>query len=252
MVSSTILPFRREHISPDWIPFLKKNSRNYRMVSSTILAFRREHISPDWIPFLKKNSCNYRMVSSTILPFRREHISPDWIPFLKKKLAVTIVWYLLQNCRLEEHTFHRIESHFWKKTSRNYCIVSSTILPFRREHISPDGIPFLKKTSCNYRMVSSTILTISASTICFLPHIQDSQVTPMLWIRILSGLEWFFPKSIFHNSNLKGRPEFYSRLGTSGGFSHWATSDEEMERDPGKWRRINEMYECDWMNVCML
>ena len=23
------------------------------------------------------------------------------------------------------------------------------------------------------------------------------------------------------------------------------TSDEEMERGPGKWRRINELYECD-------
>ncbi len=30
------------------------------------------------------------------------------------------------------------------------------------------------------------------------------------------------------------------------------TSDEEMERGLGEWRRINVLYECDWMNVCML
>jgi hypothetical protein len=28
------------------------------------------------------------------------------------------------------------------------------------------------------------------------------------------------------------------------------TSDEEMERGPGKWWRINALYECDGMNVC--
>ncbi len=28
------------------------------------------------------------------------------------------------------------------------------------------------------------------------------------------------------------------------------TSDEEMERGPGEWRRINVLYECNWMNVC--
>ncbi len=28
------------------------------------------------------------------------------------------------------------------------------------------------------------------------------------------------------------------------------TSDEEMERDPGDWRRMNELYECDSMSVC--
>ncbi len=30
------------------------------------------------------------------------------------------------------------------------------------------------------------------------------------------------------------------------------TCDEEMERGLGEWRRINVLYECDWMNVCML
>ncbi len=29
-------------------------------------------------------------------------------------------------------------------------------------------------------------------------------------------------------------------------------SDEELERGPGKWRRINLLYECDRMNVYML
>jgi hypothetical protein len=28
------------------------------------------------------------------------------------------------------------------------------------------------------------------------------------------------------------------------------SSDEDMERDPSEWRRINVLYECDWMNVC--
>ncbi len=36
-----------------------------------------------------------------------------------------------------------------------------------------------------------------------------------------------------------------------GGFSQW-TSDEEMERDLDEWRRINALYECDWMNVCKI
>jgi hypothetical protein len=29
-------------------------------------------------------------------------------------------------------------------------------------------------------------------------------------------------------------------------------SDEEIERGPSEWRRINELYKCDKMNVCML
>ncbi len=29
------------------------------------------------------------------------------------------------------------------------------------------------------------------------------------------------------------------------------TSDEEMERGFREWRRINVLYECDWMSVCM-
>ncbi len=29
------------------------------------------------------------------------------------------------------------------------------------------------------------------------------------------------------------------------------TSDEDMERDLGKWRWINVLYNCDWMNECM-
>jgi hypothetical protein len=44
-----------------------------------------------------------------------------------------------------------------------------------------------------------------------------------------------------------------------GSAPHWGTvfpteltSDEEMERGLGKLRRINVLYECDWMNVCML
>ncbi len=40
------------------------------------------------------------------------------------------------------------------------------------------------------------------------------------------------------------RPEFDSRLGTTGScFPTEQTSDEEMER--GKWRWINVLYECD-------
>ncbi len=30
------------------------------------------------------------------------------------------------------------------------------------------------------------------------------------------------------------------------------SSDEEMERGPSEWRRINVLHECDGMNVCML
>jgi hypothetical protein len=42
------------------------------------------------------------------------------------------------------------------------------------------------------------------------------------------------------------RPEFDSRLGTTGWcFPTEHTSDEEMERGPSEWRRINVLYECD-------
>ena len=34
-------------------------------------------------------------------------------------------------------------------------------------------------------------------------------------------------------------------------FTTELTSDEEMERGLSEWRRINVLYECDWMNVCM-
>ncbi len=44
-----------------------------------------------------------------------------------------------------------------------------------------------------------------------------------------------------------------ARLGTTGRvFPLSLQSDEEMERGPGKWRRINVLYECDRMNVYML
>ena len=36
-----------------------------------------------------------------------------------------------------------------------------------------------------------------------------------------------------------------------GGSPTEQTSDEEMERGLSKWRRINVLYECDGMNVCM-
>jgi hypothetical protein len=35
------------------------------------------------------------------------------------------------------------------------------------------------------------------------------------------------------------------RFGSAGGFSTELTSDEEMERGPGEWRRINVWYECE-------
>jgi hypothetical protein len=37
-----------------------------------------------------------------------------------------------------------------------------------------------------------------------------------------------------------------------GGSPTEQTSDEEMERGLSEWRRINVLYECDRMNVCML
>jgi hypothetical protein len=44
--------------------------------------------------------------------------------------------------------------------------------------------------------------------------------------------------------------EFDSRLGTTGSFFPTElTSDEQMERGPGEWRRINVLCECDWINV---
>jgi hypothetical protein len=36
-----------------------------------------------------------------------------------------------------------------------------------------------------------------------------------------------------------------------GGSPTEQTSDEEMERGLSEWRRINVLYECDCMNVCM-
>ncbi len=36
-----------------------------------------------------------------------------------------------------------------------------------------------------------------------------------------------------------------------GGSPTSQTSDEEMERGLSEWRRINVLYECYWMNVCM-
>jgi hypothetical protein len=44
-------------------------------------------------------------------------------------------------------------------------------------------------------------------------------------------------------------PEFESRLGTPGGFSLVATSNEEMEKGLGEWRWMNVLYECD--DKCM-
>jgi hypothetical protein len=43
-------------------------------------------------------------------------------------------------------------------------------------------------------------------------------------------------------------------LAPQGDFPTEPTSDEEMERGPCDWWRINVLYVCDydWMNVCML
>jgi hypothetical protein len=49
---------------------------------------------------------------------------------------------------------------------------------------------------------------------------------------------------------LYGRPEFDYQLRK--GFPTELTSDEEMERNLGEWRRINVLYECDGMNVCTI
>jgi hypothetical protein len=46
------------------------------------------------------------------------------------------------------------------------------------------------------------------------------------------------------------RPEFNSRLGTPGRFSHWAYWRWGDGENPCEWRRMNALYECGGMNVC--